>query len=435
MFNRSQIHTLGKRIREAYSVNPDTVSEEDLRLLQDYRTSYKETIAEVFKILHAVGVRVDKKGIITYRIKRLNSIMRKLSRYPDMPLDRLVDIAGCRCIVQTEKQVYEVFELLKQSDKLNFDVEKDVKDYILHPQKEGYKSLHVYVSLKDDKTKRVEIQIRDRQMHNWATLLEISDTIIDGAKLKEYSQPEDLLEFHRILSHPMSEWTNEEKKHFFEVLKKYDYINQLNNIFVKNIDIQYRWMTSSGSRLKTFYLIQYDDKYKTKISSYQSFKEAEDAYFKCFVEDGNSNVVLTQIQDATYDQISVAYSNYVLSTHQLIDDIMAKLMKEIKTSVDHRDIDSYSYYLDIYFNALYNLVLFLREQSNTLSLEYQTQKIQQSKANDCIMDIRKRNAHLRSKANEILTYYREISNHFSFFYFRIKRITRRIAKQNNFHLK
>lgn len=170
---------LGDRIRQ----NPDNIAQEDLVMLQDLRVTYKDPLATIFMVIEKMSFKVDKECICTYRVKRIESIISKLKRLPQMQLQRAEDIAGMRCIMTTEANVYKLFDnLLKKESKLPFEI-KNYHDYIKEPKETGYKSIHVNVQLRND-SRRIEIQIRSIQQHNWATLVEITDQIF-GIKLKE----------------------------------------------------------------------------------------------------------------------------------------------------------------------------------------------------------------------------------------------------------
>ena len=86
---------------------------------------------------------------------------------------RTGDIAGCRCIVDSLQDIYTIKEALeKRFQKVKFE------DYIenVPENDDGYRALHLYV--KDEKNeKSVEIQIRTKNQHNWATFVEIIDVI------------------------------------------------------------------------------------------------------------------------------------------------------------------------------------------------------------------------------------------------------------------
>lgn len=82
---KGRIRKLGENIK----LNPSNVSNEDLEMLQRYRTSYKETLSKIFTLLTSDTKSVYTESILSYRIKRIDSIIRKLERKPKMMLDRM----------------------------------------------------------------------------------------------------------------------------------------------------------------------------------------------------------------------------------------------------------------------------------------------------------------------------------------------------------
>lgn len=99
---------IGNRIRQ----NPNNVDKTDLDVLQELRISYKDDLYSVFNILVSLTRKIDKKAIITYRVKRIESIISKLIRQPQMQVNRMADIAGCRCILQTNANVIRLYKEL-----------------------------------------------------------------------------------------------------------------------------------------------------------------------------------------------------------------------------------------------------------------------------------------------------------------------------------
>lgn len=399
---RNTIHKLGKRIREAYGDGSGSISENDLHMLQEYRLTYRDSIASVFKVLYEISKRIDAQSIVTYRIKRINSIVEKLKRFPTTALDQMIDIAGCRCISNNVESVYKIIEELRGNPQI---VINDVKDYIKVPQPEGYRSVHLYVALKEGDKKSIEIQLRTREQHDWATLVEISDVIIPESKLKEYDEPKDLWEFHRILSIPEDEITDKERNVYFKVLRKYDYINRLQKIFLQNTFIRHQWLNTKISIIKNFFLIEAGVDNKTKISCYQTFKEAEEAYFERFIQDSNANLVLTQIQNVTFEQLTVAYSNYVLSTHTFTTDCINRFIKEMRLSMRKRDLDRYSKALDSYLNIIAHQIIHINQEIYTLN-KSRTLKID-PKQREWLKDLQKQVAQLMSRKDRHKTLYRE----------------------------
>ena len=93
-YSNKDYKRLGDRIRS----NPQHVAEADLQMLQGLRLSYKEPLAIIFKSLEHTAYKVDHNCICTYRVKRIESIISKLIRFPEMQVNRAEDIAGCRSI-------------------------------------------------------------------------------------------------------------------------------------------------------------------------------------------------------------------------------------------------------------------------------------------------------------------------------------------------
>jgi RelA/SpoT family (p)ppGpp synthetase len=81
----------------------------------------------------------------------------------DQGFSRLSDIYGFRVITQSEADCYSVLGAIHQRWRA---VPGRFKDYISQPKSNGYRSIHTSVSGRDGK--RVEVQIRTRQMHEVA---------------------------------------------------------------------------------------------------------------------------------------------------------------------------------------------------------------------------------------------------------------------------
>ncbi len=114
---------------------------------------------------------------ITTRIKTPASIMKKLARrgHPlsvESARENLTDIAGIRVICSYIQDIYLIARLLVSQDDI---VLIRTTDYIKNPKPNGYRSLHLIVTVPvflSDRTERVatEIQIRTIAMDFWASL-------------------------------------------------------------------------------------------------------------------------------------------------------------------------------------------------------------------------------------------------------------------------
>lgn len=109
-------------------------------------------------VLDAAEIDADVYG----RAKKPYSIWRKMQE-KDESFSRLSDIYGFRVITETEDDVYRTLGVIHQRWRA---VPGRFKDYISQPKSNGYRSIHTTVSGRDGK--RVEVQIRTREMHEVA---------------------------------------------------------------------------------------------------------------------------------------------------------------------------------------------------------------------------------------------------------------------------
>ena len=144
---------------------------------------YKCAMMEIETKLNVLNVEysltMDRNPInnIQSRLKRPESIKEKLERN-ELPMDissiekNILDIAGIRVICMFEGDVYTIANALLKQDDVTL-IRK--KDYIASPKANGYRSLHLIVSipifLSDEKRDMpVEIQLRTVAMDCWASL-------------------------------------------------------------------------------------------------------------------------------------------------------------------------------------------------------------------------------------------------------------------------
>lgn len=158
-------------------------------ILDSWRHQHEEQAQIFFKKL--VGIINKYPGsMVTYRLKRKESILKKLYRSNgNFELGAMDDIAGCRVIVNSVSEVYKVYnEILNLKRAKEIDIKK-TKDYIKNPEKSGYRSLHIIVKQtltqeNIDRQYRIELQIRTKLQHYWSTAVEaISE--IDNVEYKD----------------------------------------------------------------------------------------------------------------------------------------------------------------------------------------------------------------------------------------------------------
>lgn len=425
---KGSIDRLGNQIRAEY----DEMSEKTLIELQEYRTSHKDTIARVFNVLCNINRKIKKDYIVTYRIKRFESIIGKLYRFPKMQFSRMWDIGGCRCIVNTNEEVYELKSLIEKNP---FLIVRKEYDYIKNPQPEGYKSLHLFISLKDD-NKVIELQIRNKEDHNWATLVEITDLLFD-AKLKEFGKNKDLLRFHFLLSKRF-DLSLEEKKEISKIIKKYKYFEKLSDVFTRNyIQIRKQWLEIESKHNHNYFLIETKKDEVPKITTYKKFEEAEDSYFRIYKNNQTANVVLTHLPKPKYEQISIAYSNYILTFHSFLYDCYEIFENLIEIALIEKKyylfFKNFTLYNEIVYNHIKNLVseaVELKQISNRKvngSIKYKLKQKEQDWVKDINNQVRKR----QDKQKRLQVSFRQNMPKSGFGNFIFKTIVRNISKKYN----
>lgn len=150
--------------------------DDDLQVAQRWRAQHAVPSRECFGVLLETVASIPN-AVCTYRLKRFSSMMSKLRR-PGMhfELGALDDIGGCRVIVDTPEQVDRV--VLDLKSRLKLKAGNPEKDYIREPQKSGYRSHHLFAMVEEGGMGyRVEIQVRTRLEHYWATAVEAMSEI------------------------------------------------------------------------------------------------------------------------------------------------------------------------------------------------------------------------------------------------------------------
>lgn len=157
--SNTQIDRLGDRLREG------SLTESDLRLLDDYRRSFGEAYETVVRTL-SKGLKFEPTG---RPAKSTSSLIEKLRR-ESIRLSQVQDITGCRIVVaDVAKQERVVAALLVVWPGAS------VIDRRAHPS-HGYRAVHAIAKTSG---KLVEIQIRTLLQHLWAELSEKLSDVVD----------------------------------------------------------------------------------------------------------------------------------------------------------------------------------------------------------------------------------------------------------------
>src|SRR3989344_2497902 len=179
-YNKNELNKAGLILKDSNSSDEETAKATEI--LNNWRAIHGYPL-HIFQMrLKNISKKCDKEALIAQRLKRATSIINKLNRKyegrnPSMQLSQMRDIAGCRAIVK------------------NVEIAKKI----------GYRSLHIIYEYKSDKGKtdynglRVEVQIRSRLQHLWATAIETVDFFTRQAIKFNEGRP-DWADFFKLVS-------------------------------------------------------------------------------------------------------------------------------------------------------------------------------------------------------------------------------------------
>jgi GTP pyrophosphokinase len=134
------------------------------RLLDEKRVERERFITEAAAVLRARLVAAGLHGDVSGRPKHIVSIYNKM-RAKRLAFEEIYDVRALRVIVAEVAHCYQVLSLVHE---IWSPVEGEYDDYIARPKANGYQSLHTVV--RDAAGRTLEIQIRTREMHEFAEL-------------------------------------------------------------------------------------------------------------------------------------------------------------------------------------------------------------------------------------------------------------------------
>ncbi len=160
-------------------INTISSLEEYKELIMMYTCALKE-VKTKFEVLDSeFNVKHSRNPIssINTRVKSNSSIFDKIKRKNanfsvQTVKEKINDVAGIRIICSYIDDIYVLANALLEQDDITL---VSIKDYIKEPKENGYRSLHIVVSIpvffSDHKEQlKVEVQIRTIAMDFWASL-------------------------------------------------------------------------------------------------------------------------------------------------------------------------------------------------------------------------------------------------------------------------
>jgi hypothetical protein len=209
-YSRKRVNEAGKYLTIAPLWGRDR--DAALDVINNWRAAHSYPLHVIKMNLLQRARRLDPNAIIAQRQKRLSSIRSKLLSKPDMKLSQMQDIGGCRAVMVDMRRVTQLVDLYRDANARNpnrHTLAKE-KNYIAEPKTDGYRSYHFVYKYKSRaeeykifNEQKIEIQIRSRLQHAWATAVETISTFTGQALKSSIGHDighDDWLRFFALMS-------------------------------------------------------------------------------------------------------------------------------------------------------------------------------------------------------------------------------------------
>jgi ppGpp synthetase/RelA/SpoT-type nucleotidyltranferase len=341
-FSRQEVNAAGKCLIADENGNLSMQHEHMLEVINNWRSAHGFPLQVLKMTLRNRAKKIDEQAIIAQRLKRLSSIDAKLRVHSDwMKLTQMQDVGGCRAVVANMNRLNLLIADYQSSNAKNPTARHTLhkeNDYIAQPKPDGYRSYHlVYRYCSVAKKHRVfndlkiEIQLRTRLQHAWATAVETVGTF-SGQPLKSGGGEADWRRFFALMGSAIA---MREKSPVVPgtPCKRKDLIGELRSL--KNslnvITVLEGWRTSlhiaQSSRVKdaAFFLLEVDPElWRVNYTGFtkDELDEASQKYLVREKEIAAKAVPGAQVVLAAADSLKGlrrAFPNYYLDTRVFIE--------------------------------------------------------------------------------------------------------------------
>lgn len=302
-----------------------------LELINQWRGNHAYPVNTFNATLRKRVKKLSKNSLVAQRLKRVPSIEKKLLKNKSMQLARMQDIGGLRAIVENLQQVRKL-ESLYREGKLTHTLDA-VDDYISKPKPSGYRSLHLIYKYNNTKNESyngysIEIQIRTKLQHAWATAVETIGSFLEQA-LKASEGSKEWLEYFKYVSAAFAIAEKSSVLKEMEHLTEYEILRKC-VVLEKRLDVREKLQAfsvaakaiNSDESTGSYQLVVLDtSKRNVSITSFgkRRLDEANIAYAeaeKLALENTATQVVLVATDSA--ESLKRAYPNYFLDTKEFV---------------------------------------------------------------------------------------------------------------------
>lgn len=325
----NKINAAGKTFVSEWSSTEDR--EKAIHIINEWRAAHGFPLNTMQMRLRHIVKEVDRRNpFVSQRIKRLPAISAKLKRFDTMQLSVMQDIGGCRAVVASNRQVTQLGGLYK-SGRIRHKLERE-KDYISEPKKDGYRSIHLVYRYHSDRSpqyngQRIEIQLRSRLQHAWATAVETVDSFTHQG-LKIGSGEEDFERFFALMGswialregNPVVPNTPQNR---CELLLELRYLSNKLNVVdrMKAFGTSARYLDRKNTNDEHHIIILDVENSLIQITSFGRIEDALPKYTHLedqYRDNRSMDVLLASVHNA---KLRRAYPNYFADTKIFLDEL------------------------------------------------------------------------------------------------------------------
>lgn len=305
--------------------------EKAVDIVNNWRSAHAYPLNAIQMNLRNAAKRSDRHALLAQRIKRLSSIALKLDRFEKMRLSQMQDLGGCRGILEGVAEVRELANFYQHDTRQRHEL-ATTDDYISSPKSSGYRGVHFVFKYRSDNRwnsdfngLKIEMQLRSRYQHAWATAVETVGTF-SGEALKSSLGSQEWQRFFSLMGSvvamrekmPLVPDTPTLRRALTEELATY--ANDLNVVErLRGYRSALRAMQAPTQTDASYFLLRLDPEAGTlSVRGYRSDKIAEaSAQYALFEEDAAKkargvDAVLVSVESV--NNLGRAYPNYFADT-------------------------------------------------------------------------------------------------------------------------
>ncbi len=347
-FSIQDVNAAGKFLRQLRLGSPAKDRERSqaflnaIEIVDNWRASHAYPLNTFQVNLRKVARRFENEPLIAQRIKRYSSISAKLDRQASMKLSQMQDLGGCRAIMSNVKLVKKVHDYYLHESAIKHSL-ATVDDYIRNPKPSGYRGIHLVYRYYSDKSKyiynglKIEMQLRSRLQHAWATAVETVG-MFSGQALKSSLGSDEWKRFFSLMGSvvamrektPLVPDTPQNPNEIFDELRSIAFELQV----VQRLEEYNNALHSiiSGAKNSHFYLLNLDP--ASRFLEIKGFKLGEaalanEAYAeaeKVAKDSSDIDTVLVSVESVAL--LKKAYPNYFADTRLFLAVLVQALRGE-----------------------------------------------------------------------------------------------------------